>query len=281
MPKVDDVPEQLKPYLVHGLDLQWKSGDKEAVCECPWCGRSKFSVNLETGLWRCWVCAEGTEKGGGNARVFVRVLHRMSYELQQDYSELIADRRLLDAVGLTMWGCCRSLITGEWLIPGYGVDGALNQLYRYSRAGERMVLMPTTSLGQYLFGMEQYDATKPIVDLCEGYWDGVAWWERLAQTKLTDEGFQLTGNIENSLLAERNVLAVPGCSIFREDWTPLFSGKIVNLLYDNDHPGTHPKTGQQTPPGALTNMQRVAGILSSSKEPPKEINFKKWGQDVL
>ena len=281
MPKVDKVPEHLKPYLNHGLDLQWWSGDKEATCECPFCGRSKFSVNCETGLWKCWICAEGTERGGGNARVFIRVLHEMSYAQPQDYSDLSANRKLLNGVALALWGCCRSIISGEWLVPGYGIDGSLNQLYRYSKAGERMILMPTTSLGQYIFGMDQFDPSKSTIDLCEGYWDGVAWWERLAQTKSTDEGLQLTGNIEASLLADRNVLAVPGCSIFREDWTPLFAGKTVNLLYDNDHPGTHPKTGQPTPPGALTNMQRVAGILSGSKEPPAEIHFLKWGQDVL
>ena len=56
-------PNHLRPYVFHGLDLRHRDGDRNASGDCPWCGREgKFSVEVETGLWRCWVCAEGSSR---------------------------------------------------------------------------------------------------------------------------------------------------------------------------------------------------------------------------
>lgn len=56
MPNVVDKPEKLKPYLFHGVNLNWTSGQQtgEATGQCPFCGREdKFTVNIETGQYRC------------------------------------------------------------------------------------------------------------------------------------------------------------------------------------------------------------------------------------
>ena len=79
MPKVDgvvaatdkpqrpDVPEKLRPYTFHGVELDWH-GKEDAIGDCPFCGRErKFRVNVKTGLFRCLVCSEGSAKGGGNS----------------------------------------------------------------------------------------------------------------------------------------------------------------------------------------------------------------------
>ena len=67
----NQVPDGLRPYIHHGVDLTVRGG--HGVGECPFCFTAgKFSVDVDSGLWRCFVCGEGTDKGGGNALVFLR-----------------------------------------------------------------------------------------------------------------------------------------------------------------------------------------------------------------
>ena len=64
MPTVSNIPNAIRPYIWHGLDLSVR-GD-EAVGDCPWCGRAgKFYVSISEGLWQCKGCMEGSERGGG------------------------------------------------------------------------------------------------------------------------------------------------------------------------------------------------------------------------
>lgn len=273
-------PEKLRPYLLHGLDLQYRDGDSEATCDCPFCGREgKFSVNIETGLWGCFICAEGTEKGGGNAYVFLRHLWKLSDENTKNYSELAERRRLLNPETLMLWETCQSLVTGEWLVPGYSIDGKLCQLYKYVNNGKRWLLMPTPTLGHRLHGVNLYDPRKSTIYLCEGPWDGMLLWETLAQTKLTDSGLAATANVNASLLGDASVLAVPGCNVFQENWVGLFAGKRIVLMYDNDHPRQHPVTRKQVAPAGLTAMQRIAKLLSEASTPPASIEYLSWGKE--
>lgn len=277
MPKINkELPEKLRPYLFHGIDLDYQPGVEEVACECPWCGREgKFSINSKTGQWRCFVCAEGTDKGGGNALVFLRRLWELSDQSTGDYEELATDRHLLSQETLSFWGVAKSIATDDWIVPGYGIDGKIHQIYRYLSTAGKSRLLPTPTLGHQLHGV--YDQRKPIVYLCEGPWDGMALWEALGRAKPTDNGLAFTASPDHSLLASSCVLAVPGCAVFFESWLPLFAGKTVRLMYDNDHPKKHQQTGQQIPPAGLTNMQRVARILAGAAEPPKSIEYLRWG----
>lgn len=280
----DGQPDTLRPFAFHGIDFNWDGKAKEAVAECPWCGReNKFSVNIATGLWRCLLCAEGSDKGGGNIYTFLRKLWDLSLmaTTPEDYEELAKDRRLVHADTLLQWDVCKSTTTRDWIVPGYNAEGKLTGLYRYIKTPEKMLLLPTPTLGQHLFGMKHFNPKCGTIDLMEGPWDGMAMWEVAGQCKFAGAGTMLarTANRGSSLLKERNVLASPGCNIFLESWLPLFSGKAVNLWYDNDHPRKHPKTGAAIAPAGYTAMQRVAGILSSYQDPPSEINFVQWGPD--
>lgn len=108
------MPKNLRPYLFHGVELRWRDGEAEAVGACPWCGRDgKFNVSAETGQWRCWVCQEGSEKGGGNVYVFLRKLWELSDRETVGYEDLAEDRRMLHQDTLMRWGVCRSSITGS------------------------------------------------------------------------------------------------------------------------------------------------------------------------
>jgi hypothetical protein len=66
--------------------------------------------------------------------------------------------------------------------------------------------------------------------------------------------------------------------VFFESWLPLFAGKVVNLMFDNDHERTNKKTGALIAPGALNGMKTVTRILSEASEPPESIHYLKWSE---
>ncbi len=274
------LPKVLQPYFAHGLDLDWREGAEEATGDCPFCAREgKFSVSAKTGLWRCYVCNAGTQDGGGNATIFLRELWSVSEDGTKEYAELRDQRELLEEDTLIHWGVCRSAVTNQWLVPGFSVEAQLRQLYRYMKIKNRWKLLGTPTLGHQLHGVDLYHKDRPVVFLCEGPWDAMALWEVLGRCKEdNDEKLRPTANWKKSLLAEANILAVPGCTTFFEKWLPLFAGKTVNLMFDNDHPRKHPKTGKQLKPAGLDGMRKVTGMLSSAKEPPKAINYLRWGE---
>lgn len=285
MPKVDrdTTPETLRPYVFHGVDLTWKD-DKagEAIGDCPFCGREgKFSVKIETGQWRCFVCAEGTDKGGGNAYTFIRKLWEMSDKETSSYAELAEDRGLMNADSLLTWEVCRSMITKEWLVPAYGIDQKLNQLYKYILWNGKKKLVPTPTLKHQIFGLGgTFNPAKKTMYVCEGPWDAIALWEVLKQTKMVDKGYAPTSNQAASLLSNANVIAIPGCESFFDHWTPLFADKNVRFMLDNDHDRKHPVTGKVIPAAAYNATRKHVGKLAACAKPPQKMGFLQWsGED--
>lgn len=281
MPKVGatkfSTPENLRPFKFHGVDLHWKDGDKDAYADCPLCGRSdKFSVKIETGQYQCWKC-----KGSGNVYRFIRWLLKegLQYTTEKSYNELRVQRGLLYAETLKDWKVALSPITRNWVIPGFNAEGNVTQLYQRVRVDTKWKLLPTPTLGHRLYGVNLYDPKKPSVYLCEGPWDGMAWWEALGHCRKTRTGIILTVDPNKSMLKEANVLAVPGCNVFFDSWTRLFSGKDVSILFDNDHPRKHPKTGRPVPSVGYSAAERVSKILLRLKEPPGTIRVLQWGEN--
>ena len=132
-------PEKLRPYIFHGLDLDWESGEEQLTTDCPFCDREgHFSINRSTGKWRCRSCGQGNEKQGGNAIVFIRMLWQQSDEATKAYQPLATERRLQPDT-LMYWGVCRSTLTGDWLVPGYSVAKKdIVQLYYLRDIGSRI-----------------------------------------------------------------------------------------------------------------------------------------------
>lgn len=278
MPAVSKLPDTLDPYKFHGINMQYTGSEKEVGGECPFCGKDKFSINVKSSLYRCWVCGVGSEKGGGNILTFIRQLWDKSDEATSDYSEILRSRGYVDFLCLSEWGVAQSISTGDWIVPGYDIKGQeIRQLYRYIKIGDKMRLLPTPTLGHTLFGTQPnlFDKKKEIVYFAEGPWDAIALWEALRNTKQNGKGYSTTASPNSSLLASANVVATPGCNVFKPEWCSLFSGKQVRLLFDNDHPNTETKSG----PAGLDGMKRIAKILMASSAPPKEIMYLKWGKE--
>jgi hypothetical protein len=277
MPKTEtETPATLRPYEFLGLNLSYRKGDKDAYAECIFCGKdnNKFGIKIETGQFRCNVCEEK-----GNIRVFIKKLHEISYEATTtaEYKELAANRQLYTDETLVHWWLAKSVLTGDWLCPGWNQEGKLTSLYRYLKNNDRMILMPCPTLGHHLFGMHLFDKAKPITYLCEGLWDGACLWETLRVAKHSDNGFAVTSNPSASLLAEANVLAIPTANSFKEEWCELFGGKIVHLMTQNDHPRKHPKTSKAIAPASQIWMMKHLQMMYNSEWPPESIDMIFWG----
>jgi hypothetical protein len=281
MPVMNDSPKALRPYQFHGVNLDARPGKDQAAGDCPFCGKEgKFFVRVDNGLWQCRVCLSGSEKGGGNVYTFLRELHKQGTGGKAQ--DLASDRKLKSVETLEQWGVKQSVITGEWVVPGYTPDGKLAQLYRYTKDNStgRMVLMATQELPHQMFGMHLFNPKGKDVYLCEGPWDGMALWESLRMVKSNGAGgLTQTGNPAVSLGEGCSVVAVPGCNVFADQWRNAFKGKRVHLMYDNDYPRKHPKTGAPIPPTGYAAMKRVAGVLAAAEEPPESIHYLCWGEE--
>jgi ribosomal protein L37AE/L43A len=275
----DDYHQTLKPYIFHGVELSWRAGQVESVGDCPFCKREgKFRINTESGLWKCLVCGTGSAKGGGNLSTFLRVLWEMSYEATRDYTELAQARKFVYPESPMLWGAAKSLITGEWLLPGYNSSGAITQLYRWvpDREGKYRAY-GTAGLNQALYRPLQFNENAGTVYFVEGFWDAVALYEVMRYSRVEENGeLRLTGNVANSLLEDATVMATPGCDTFRDDWAKNMAGKRVILMYDNDHPRVN---GTRTFMAGRDGMRRVSGVLASMEEPPESVNYLQWGPD--
>lgn len=287
MPPVKTTPKGLRPYIFHALDLRWSSGDENAICDCPFCGKEgKFSVRIETGIARCFVCATGNGKGGLNPLSFIRELWRVSEERTKtsDYDPLAKDRKLLFPETLISWEVVRSATTGEWLAPGYGVDGKLHQLYRYVRVVDRGKVrhrwMATPGVhdegkAQGLHGVHLYDKSKQTVYVHESLWNAVSMWEVMRSCKWDeDEGRVKFSGESASYVADANVLAAPGCGYFSQSWLPLLAGKDVVLCYDSDHPNANTRKS-----AGWEGMRRLSEMLSTADQPPSSVRVVRWGED--
>ena len=69
------------------------------------------------------------------------------------------------------------------------------------------------------------------------------------------------------------VIAVPGCNVWRDEWTELCRGKHVTLWFDSDHPrvvgGRSLRAGYD---GMVRVAKRLAGIAAS-------VRWLRWGPE--
>lgn len=258
----EESPEGLRPYEFHGVELSIKGG--HGVGDCPFCGKEgKFSVDIISSQWRCFICGGGTESGGGNALTFLRLLHATSVvTTTPDFlADVVSDRKLLNLSTVSSWGVCKSPIPPySWLIPGYNIEGRLDQLYRRVWTSKGYRLLPTPDIWPVgkshalHLPVDDFKPDRHNVYVTEGPWDGMALWEL-------------------DSLPDSNIIAVPGCKTWQDEWTQLCKGKQVTLLYDSDHPRIY--NGQIWRDG-YDGMQRVARKLSGYAS---QVRWLKWSAD--
>lgn len=238
----------IKGFIFQGMEDLHKVGSNQYLGECPFCLKEKFYVNEESSEWDCKSCVRK-----GNLTSFLQQLWEESFKKTKgsDWEKLTAERKLLFPETCSSWEMARSIITGEWLIPGYSPGGKLIQLYRWVALKGKKALLATTGIGHQLFGVHLYNPKLKDVWLCEGPWDAMSLWE-------------LSSRMKKPL---GNILAVPGCGATGEglkQFAQYFSRKNVYLLFDNDYP-----TPNNDVPAGLAGCRRavkhIGGITKSVK----------------
>lgn len=273
----------LKSYEFHGLDFRKTEGE-HSLADCPFCGGSKFSLSNESGQWRCFNCAEGTKKGGGNLYTFIRKLweHGTLVSQCKNGDFLRNHRKLLSVRTLDTWGVRVNPITDEWVVPEWNQDSKLINLSKYVEVKKKWVLLATPGLEHGLYCPDGVVAVrKPKVFCCEGPWDAMALWEMLGGVKLKDgSAYQLqpTSNAEMSLLSNTHVIASPGCMLFKDSWVSTCSEKVVYLLFDSDHPKTNETSGADVGLQGYKGMKRTAEMLSRAGG-AAGLHYLEWGAE--
>lgn len=261
MPKTDDTPVMLRPFVAHGFDPR-RVTDEEAEGECPFCGGSKFFVGLVErdarhfpGGWTCHNCGISGNVYGWLSEVWTR-----SHARTPDLGSL-EENRGVPADVLRVYGVTRSVTTGEVIVPGYNVEGAIVNLYRYKPVGKagKSIMIPTPGggLNPGFFGEPDPPTDCDTVVVCEGVWNAAAWRSVVPDVKTV-------------------IVGTPGAGVWSDQWTDLCVGKDVVVLYDNDHPKTHPTTGAVTQAG-WTGTRKVCGAVSRVS---RSVKYLDWGADT-
>jgi len=230
----DDNMRVIAPYAANGVTNIERMSNGEFSGECPFClaqgqrkpGHKTFFIRADGVLWSCKKCTEQ-----GNTSKFMLDIFRMlaKVTLVKDLRNLSANRGGLSIRTLKTWGVGwngRKFIYPAW--KGTQIDESSSKIrltvsdLRHYKIGSRAMacaggkaglIMPTKA------GEADFRNTKTIY-VCEGEWDGMAWWEALRDEDFHDD-----------------VVAVPGAGTFPLTCLPLFQNKDVVLLYDNDPPG--------------------------------------------
>ncbi len=186
---------------------------------------------------------------------------------EEDVLPLTEEKGALSAKTLLSWGIRKNFLSGDWIIPGYGVSGKITQMYRYVvlKSGKSLMI-PTpkveTEQEQGIFGLNLFDRKKKDVYICEGPWDGMVLWELLKRSV--------------------NVIAVPGCNVFLPSWLSFLRGLNVHFCYDNDHPKAHEKTGKRMEPASWRAMREVSlALLAEPNRETETIEIIKWSDIPL
>lgn len=222
--------DNLNGFRTHGVEFS-RFAENQAVGDCPFCDKEgHFYANRETRLWDCKRCG-----AKGNFEDFLG-------GVAENYKENLSDERLFDLArnrGLpstAFRGWPVGFNGDRYSLPIQNSKGRVVDL-RMFRLGGKLLSTPTASSG--LFNAKELALPSNIgnrVWLCEGEWDAIAWHWLLRSCGIQDP-----------------VVGVPGANTFKGAWIPLFDGRHVSILYDNDIAGQN---------GDLTVQEKLAGTAS-------------------
>lgn len=206
--------------------------DTQYFGTCPFCTKDKFYLNKIKALWDCKVCGVS----GNYFQYLERVLELSKKQLgDAEMKALCIDRKLprqaFRFLEMGYWG-------KKYVIAVRGEMGRLLDLRSYV-IGEKVKSTIGCHVG--LLGVKELinsDYRIPVF-VCEGEWDKVSLEWLL--------GFNKKPGV---------VVAVPGASTFKREWSVFFQNRDVFACYDNDPAGEN---------GEITIQERMTGVAQSVK----------------
>lgn len=205
----------LKAYSLF-VDFVGLQGEN-ALADCPFCGRKKkLSVNVNTGVGRCWGCNYlpsilGDE--GFNLKTFAYAIWQVAPQSGNAIDQISKQKRLRKE-SLVSWGarCWGDL----FIVPSFDLPSKSFSQLHWCNPQRDTVLRGLCGLSVGVFMPIEENGEQDEVYLCEGLWDGVCVYER-----------------------GKFAIAVPGACVFKNKWADYFRQKTVYLVYDNDVAGAN------------------------------------------
>jgi hypothetical protein len=205
----------LAAFEQHGVRIARTSG-KEACGACPWCGkRDKFFIETERLVWDCKVCGVS----GNLDSFFQEAARRNSAGIAPAVlAALSRDRGGIKVTTFAAFGV--GYREGEYTYPARMMNAKgewkICDVRRYRLKGR-----PHSTSGAHL-GIVIPEALRGSarVWVCEGEWDGMAWYQILRELGISDD-----------------VISVCGAGNFPRKACGWFGGKDVVFLFDNDQAG--------------------------------------------
>jgi len=234
---------RLRLYETHGVVFSGETGN-EAYGRCPFTNKDdKFYVNKISGLWD-----SKTLGRGGNPAAFLEMMQaQYRKELTVKRLQRLAADRKLPLSAFKPWNLGWS--GRAYTLPVIDAGGTYTDIRMYApNPKKKMPVYSTANAKTGIFGAHRLPQ-KPNdpVYLCEGEWDAIAWrW------------------VLDSAKAPGIVIAVPGAGVFKTEWVPWLTGRVVHVLYDNDEAG---ETGE------LVVMKRIRSSV-------KSLTFTHWPSEM-
>jgi len=195
--------------ILEFLDMPYEENGDNAITECIFCGKEKFSIALETPhQFACWSC-----KASGNAYTLIQQYYELNQPLKK--TEGLELGRMKPGVKPIIYkrlGLKSSPIGYIW--PVYNKEGKIVALYKLSDSGVWYSSPKPTAFT--LLGVQNLEDTGPIY-IAEGHWDYASFLSHVA----TDE---------------INTLGLCGSS-FPSQRLSLLEDRDVVFLADNDDAG--------------------------------------------
>lgn len=234
---------RLRLYETHGVVFSGETGN-EAYGRCPFTDKEdKFYVNKISGMWD-----SKTLGRGGNPAQFLEMIHaeyRKALTVKR-LQKLVSDRQL-PLAAFKPWNIGW---TGRaFALPVIDAGGTYTDIRMYApNPKKKMPVYSTANAHTGVFGAHRL-SQKPNdpVYLCEGEWDAIAWRWVLTSAKMPGV-----------------VVAVPGAGVFKTEWVPWFTGRVIHVLYDNDDAG---ETGELV-------------IVKRLKSSVKSLSFTHWASEA-
>lgn len=238
-----DIPKKLAPFVTHGVVFH-ANNYGQFQGSCPFCDdENHLFANGDTGQWDCKKCGEN-----GNVYTFLEKtwLRHLAETETSHYRKLAKDR------GLPLRAVKRYKLAWDgdrWLLPVLSQKGKPVDLRRWNYTNRK--LMSTAGCSTHLFGLARLREIKngdvPIVWLCEGEWDAIAFSELLVAAGRHGDA----------------VLGVPGADTFKEEWLEFFRGRYVIIVFDADAAGDR---------GSKKAYELLKGVAA-------KVEFVNWPED--
>lgn len=288
-----NVPEKLKPYFFHGVELDYRNREW-SVGTCPFCQKdSHFYVKVEDGRFKCQRC-----NIDGNVYSFLAQLYSLSSAATPpSLLENLAEDRGVSPESLAAFEIVKSVSTGEFIIPGYNSKRVITNIFRispYEADGKlKWRIMSTPGCKVTPYGMQEFWSQPPKnrILVTEGLWDGCALWDALRSHRQDGKTGKLikTSDAKASMYSSIGILCIPSAGNFQSEWFEYLQGTRTDLLMDNDHPklfpADHEKAGQvmmqrgkPVRPG-WDGMERIVKLANNSSKQPKQLFMIFWNPE--